>query len=259
MFTLVESGNIVLLLPWLMAYTRRRDSRQQDAAHEASEEAELERASSACRHAGGVEVAACTLLAERRSAGNEGAWSTMVAKFPSKDPAAVSAAAAAAVLANVTEAEDGNAPRWRPGNEYTSEVPFDVISSRSALSDPGNDRQRFAHLQFTLHTDIGREEFGRAQQAPGGDSSTNRTRSRQSSGSASCSRASPHWKKVSTGWRRHDMEEAHHHRGYATVEAAVGGGQPTGEAVWGRRARTSSALRTESTNATRDRQVARCH
>ena len=27
-FALVESGDIVLLLPWLMAYTSRRDSRQ---------------------------------------------------------------------------------------------------------------------------------------------------------------------------------------------------------------------------------------
>ena len=38
-FAVVESGDIVLLLPWLMAYTRRRDSRQRDAASEASEEA----------------------------------------------------------------------------------------------------------------------------------------------------------------------------------------------------------------------------
>lgn len=30
-FALVESRNTVLLLPWLMAYTRRGDSRQRDA------------------------------------------------------------------------------------------------------------------------------------------------------------------------------------------------------------------------------------
>ena len=50
-FALVESGDMVLLLPWLMSHTRRRDSRQRDAANEASEEVQLERASSACRHA----------------------------------------------------------------------------------------------------------------------------------------------------------------------------------------------------------------
>ena len=44
-FALVESGDIVLLLPWIMSYTRRMDSRQRDAANETSEEAKLERAS----------------------------------------------------------------------------------------------------------------------------------------------------------------------------------------------------------------------
>ena len=65
------------------------------------------------------------------------------------------------MLVRATEAEDGSAPPWRPDNEYTSEVIFDVISSRSALSGPGNDGQRFAHLQSIIYTAIGREEFGR--------------------------------------------------------------------------------------------------
>ena len=55
-----------------MAFTRGGDSRPRDAAHKASEEAKLERASSACRHAGGVRVAARNLLAEPRSPGTEG-------------------------------------------------------------------------------------------------------------------------------------------------------------------------------------------
>ena len=42
---------------------------------------------------------------------------------------------------------------------------FDVISSRSALSGPGNDGQRFFHLQSIIHTDIGREEFGKGMTA----------------------------------------------------------------------------------------------
>ncbi|CAN0541723.1 unnamed protein product, partial [Laminaria digitata] len=79
--------------------------------------------------------------------------------------AAVSAAAVAAVLASATEVEDGNAPPWRPDDEYASEVLFDVISSRSALSGPGNDGQRFAHLQPIIHADIGREDFGRGMTA----------------------------------------------------------------------------------------------
>ena len=95
--------------------TRGGDSRPRDAAHEASEEAKLERASSACRHAGGAKVAARNLLAEPRSPRTEETWSTLVSKFPSEDHAAVSAAEAA-VLASATEVEDTNAPPWHPDN-----------------------------------------------------------------------------------------------------------------------------------------------
>ena len=42
---------------------------------------------------------------------------------------------------------------------------FDVISYRSALSGPGNDGQRFSHLQSIIHTSIGREEFGKGMTA----------------------------------------------------------------------------------------------
>ena len=60
----------------------------------------------------------------------------------------------------------------------------------------------------------------------------------------------PHriWGKVPAGLRGHDMEEAHHRRGYATVGDTIGGGQPRGEAVWGRRTQKSG-----------DRQLARYH
>ena len=64
-------------------------------------------------------------------------------KFPPEDHAAVSAAAVEAVLMISTEGEDGNAPPWRQGDENASEVLFDIINSRSALSGPGNDGQRF--------------------------------------------------------------------------------------------------------------------
>ena len=42
---------------------------------------------------------------------------------------------------------------------------FDVISSRSALSGPRNDGQRFSHVESIIHTDVGREEFGRGMTA----------------------------------------------------------------------------------------------
>ena len=67
---------------------------------------------------------------------------------------------AAAVLASATEAEDGNAPPWHPDDKYTSEVLFDVINSRSSLSGPCINGQRFTHLQSIIHTNIEMEEFG---------------------------------------------------------------------------------------------------
>ena len=68
---MVERGDIVLPLLWLMAFIRGGDSRPRDAAQEASEEAKLERISSTRRDTGGVKLAAGNLLAELRSAGNE--------------------------------------------------------------------------------------------------------------------------------------------------------------------------------------------
>ena len=57
-FALVESGDTMHLLSWLIAYTRREGLRQRDAAQEASKDAKLERASAACRHVGGAKVEA---------------------------------------------------------------------------------------------------------------------------------------------------------------------------------------------------------
>ena len=144
-----------------MAFTRGRVSRQRDAAQEASEEEKLERASSPFSHAARVKFAAGNLLTGPRSAGNEDTWNRLVAKFPSEDHAAVSTTVADAVLASATEGKYINAPLWRPDDEYASEVPFDVISTHSALSCPGNNGQRFPYFQSVIHTDIGREEFGR--------------------------------------------------------------------------------------------------
>ena len=240
-----------------MTFTRGGDSGQRDATQEASEEEELERTSSACSHAGGVKVAARNLLAEPRSAGNEQTWNTLMAKFPCEDDAAESAAAAEAVLASATEGEDGNAPPWLPDDEYASEVLFGVIDSRSALSGPENDGQRFAPPQSIIHTDIGQKEFGRGMTVFWRKIVDEPDACSTGSDSSSCSRASTHWGKVPTGLRGHDVDEAHHRRGYTTVVAEVGRGQPRGEAVSGRRTRWSGACKSENENAARDGQLAR--
>lgn len=65
------------------------------------------------------------------------------------------------MLASVTEVEEGNYPLWRSDDECASQVLIGAISPPSALSAPGNDDQRFAHLLSIIHNDIGREEFGR--------------------------------------------------------------------------------------------------
>ena len=150
----------MLLLPWLIAYTRRGDLSQRDAAQETSDEAKLERASSAYCHTRGVKVAALNLLAEPRSAENENTWNTLVAKFLRRVRGG-----GCCSPASVTDVENGKSPLWHPDDEYTSEVLFDVTCSRSALSGPGNDGLRFFHLQSTIHTDIGKEESGRGMTA----------------------------------------------------------------------------------------------
>lgn len=87
--------------------------------------------------------------------------------------------------------EDGHAPPWCPDDEYASEVLFDVISSRSTLSGPGNDGQRLSHLQPIIHTDTGREGFGKVMTAFWWKI-VDEPDAFQSYGGSFCSRASPH-------------------------------------------------------------------
>ena len=158
-----------------------------------------------------------------------------MSKFPSENHAAVSAAAT--VLASVTEVEDGNAPPWRPDD--------DAISSRGALSGPGNDGQRFSHLRSIILTDIGRQEFGRGMTACGprivDEPDAFPPEFWQPFLQSSLTTLGG---KVPACLRGHDLEEAHHRKSYATVAAEVGGGQPRGEAVWGRVTRRGGACRT---------------
>lgn len=61
----------MLMLPWLIAHTKRGDLRQRDAVQEASEEVRLERTPSACRHEGEVKVTARNFMGELRSVGHK--------------------------------------------------------------------------------------------------------------------------------------------------------------------------------------------
>ena len=60
----------------------------------------------------------------------------------------------------------GGTSRWRPENEFDSQVLIDVIQSRSSISGAGNDGQQFSHLKSIVNTKIGREEFSEALSFP---------------------------------------------------------------------------------------------
>ena len=102
-----------------MEYTEGTVTRLRGPAREATDAAKFERAASACRHQGGITVAARSLLAEPRAPGNEATWTTMKVKFPDEYRNSVQAAAAAARVASVTEARKGVAPRGAQGESLT--------------------------------------------------------------------------------------------------------------------------------------------
>ena len=191
----------------------------------------FERASSSCSHAGGVKVAARNLLAEPQSAGNE-TWNTLVVKFPSEDNAAVSAAAAEAVLASATEGEDENAPPMAPGRQVRlggalrrHQLPKRPLRRRKRRSDVCSPAIHHPHRYRAEgvrkgHDSLLAENRRRAVRVP-------------ARVLAALLAVEPHriGGNVPAGWRAHDMEEAHRRRVYATVAVEVGGGQPRGEAV----------------------------
>ena len=100
-----------------MGYTRRASTRRSDPAHYATDEADFKRTSSACRHPGGVTLAARSLLTEPRAAGSKATWERVQAKFPDEDQTSVSEAAAAAVEASALE--EGSGPKWLPEEEFS--------------------------------------------------------------------------------------------------------------------------------------------
>ena len=91
-----------------------------------------------------MNVAARTLLEESRSRGDVETWVILLAQFPPKHHAAVSAAAAVGLLAS-----GAKVPRavLRSGQRVTSQMCFgNIVSSSAALSDSDNDGQHFVHV-----------------------------------------------------------------------------------------------------------------
>lgn len=60
-----------------------------------------------------------------------------------------------------TEVVYGIALSPYPDDDDAFQVLLDAIRCHAALSAPINDGQQFAHLQSTINTDVGSEEFGR--------------------------------------------------------------------------------------------------
>ena len=164
-FASAERGDLTLLLPWLMEYTRRTSTRQIGQVREETDADMFKRTVSACRHRGGVTVAARRLLAEPRAPGNEKTWRRVKAKFPEENQACVSEAAAAAVAASSSDQEEGSVPNWRPEEEFDPQVAIEAINYRSALSGAGSNGLRFSHLQSMIRTGFGREKFGAGTEA----------------------------------------------------------------------------------------------
>ena len=162
-FASAERGDLTLLLPWLVEYTRRTSTRRSGQARKETDADIFKRASSACRHQdhrGGVTVAARSLLAEPCAPGNEETWERVKSKFPEENQTCVSEAAAAAVAASSSDPEEGSGPNWRPEEEFDPQVALEVINSRNAFSEAGIDGLRFSHLQSIIRTGFGREKFG---------------------------------------------------------------------------------------------------
>ena len=145
-FTFFARDDTTLIIPWLMEYTSRASAWLRGPTYEATDATKYEGASSPCHHPGGVSVVVRGLLAEPRAPNDEVTWERKEARFPGDDRASVSESAAAAVAASSTESGEGSVPNWRP-EELDSQVAFDVIISRNALSGTEGDGLSFSYLQ----------------------------------------------------------------------------------------------------------------
>lgn len=95
----MDSGDIVIVVPWPIAYTKREDTRQPDDTQKESDGREP----FSCLRAGGVNVAARNLLEKLHSVSNENTWATLMAKLLPIDPIPASVAATVTWLASATE------------------------------------------------------------------------------------------------------------------------------------------------------------
>ena len=149
-----------MVLPWLMRFTRGGDSRQRDTAQEASDEEKLERASSVCSHAGGVESGStqpagrATINGKREDVEHAGG------QVPLRRPRRRVRGGGGG---SADECHRGG--RWKcsptaPARRVLSTPPR-CSSTSSAPAAPSKDGQRFSHLQSIIHTDTGSEKFGR--------------------------------------------------------------------------------------------------
>ena len=143
----------------------------------------FKRESSACRHRGGVAVAARSLLAELRTPGNKETLERVKAKFPEENQACVSEAA---VGASSFDQEEGSGPNWRPEEKFDPQVALEVINSRNALSGAASDGLRFSRMQSTIRTGFGREKSKLALKPSGEELSMTQKPSLLNSGSSSC-------------------------------------------------------------------------
>ena len=84
-FKSVERADLTTILPWLMEYAEGTATRLRGPAREATDAAKFKSAASACRHPGGITIAARGLLAEPRAPGNEATWTTLKVRFPDGD------------------------------------------------------------------------------------------------------------------------------------------------------------------------------
>ena len=164
-FVLGKSGDTSILLPWLMVYTRRWDSRQRDADQEASKGAKGRTGVVGVSPRGRSQSCNTKASGEPRLAEKEETWNMLATMFLSEHRAAVFTPTTAAATASAADVENGNAPPCRPDGMYVSDVLFDAIISRNPRPGPGNDGQWFVGLRSIIHTDIGREEFGRGMTA----------------------------------------------------------------------------------------------
>ena len=186
-------------------------------------------AASACRHPGGITIAARGLLEGPRAPRNEVTWTIVKVKFPEDDQNSVQETATAARVASVTEPEEWSGPTWLPDREFNSKVAYAVINARNALSGTGSDGLRFSQLQSITRTQFGPKTLGAGIEAFWRRIVDERpTLSRRRFGSSFRSQTSRPMGKMPPGVYRNYVEAPSCGRDCERSETAYGGAQSRG-------------------------------